>query len=206
MPTIVIVPVKSFALGKQRLSGVLDPATRAALGRGLAEHVATTVVSVDLMPLIVTADADVAEWATLAGFPSVADPEQGLDVAADTGAAWARESGSNWIVLHSDLPLLSSSDISALEMPLDRSRPVIAPSSDGGTSAIGSSELVAFSFGISSFHRHLTMLDDPAIVATPGLLLDMDSPADLKAALSTPRGEWMRDLLPTSRAESILSP
>lgn len=195
VPTVAIIPVKSFVLGKQRLSSALDPTTRAGLGRRLAEHVATTAASADLVPLIVTADAEVAEWSTLTGFPSVPDPGDGLDQAAHAGVAWARTSKSTWMVLHSDLPLVTPSDLTALKVVLEEGHGVISPSADGGTSAIGSIDVVDFSYGVASFHRHLARLGDPAIVTRPGLLLDVDSPADLDAAASNPRGRWITDLI-----------
>lgn len=191
----MIIPVKSFAMGKRRLSGVVDAATRARLGRGLAGHVAATVAATGLTPLIVTADPDVAEWSTRAGFPSLPDPAAGLDEAARAGVEWVRSLSSPWMVLHSDLPLLSSGDVRALISTLDRDGGVIAPSSDGGTSAIGSREVIGFSFGASSFHRHLRRLGHPGVVTRPGLLLDVDSPADLLAAGATARGGWLADLV-----------
>ncbi|MFP3882766.1 MAG: 2-phospho-L-lactate guanylyltransferase [Actinomycetota bacterium] len=194
MPTVAVIPVKSFALGKQRLAGALDPERRAALARGLADHVATTVSDAGVMPLIVTADAQVAEWATRAGFPSVADPGVGIDAAASAGVAWADQTHSEWLVLHADLPLIDTGDITALSRML-KDGPVIAPSSDGGTSAIGTRGPRDFSFGPASFHRHLKMLPESSVVARPGLLLDVDSELDLQAAVSAPQGGWIRDLV-----------
>lgn len=194
MLTVAIIPVKSFALGKQRLAETLDPGRRAALARGLADHVATTVSDAGVMPLIVTADAHVAEWATRAGFPSVADPGVGLDAAASAGVAWADQANSEWLVLHADLPLIGADDIAVLSRALEDG-PVIAPSSDGGTSAMGARGHRDFSFGPASFHRHLKMLPDAEIVTRQGLLLDIDSGSDLNAAVSTPQGDWIRDLI-----------
>lgn len=192
MPTVVIIPVKSFALGKQRLAGALDPASRARLGHGLADHVATTAVSAGLLPVVVTADPEVAEWSVLSGFPSIPDPGAGLNAAASVGVEWAMESKSRWLVVHSDLPLVAQSDLLTLDGVIGRGENVLAPSADGGTSAIGSGAPIPFSFGVSSFHEHLTTLGDPVVVSTPGLLLDIDSPADLDAAMTTPRGTWLR--------------
>lgn len=194
MPTIAVIPVKSFALGKQRLASALDPGRRAALARGLADHVATTVSDAGVMPLIVTADAHVAEWATRAGFPSVADPGVGLDAAASAGVAWADQAQSEWLVLHADLPLIGADDITALLRAMEDG-PVIAPSSDGGTSAIGTRGPRDFSFGPASFHRHLKLLPDAEVLMRPGLLLDIDSGSDLEAAMSAPAGSWIRDLI-----------
>ena len=133
VPTVVIIPVKSFRLGKQRLASALDDAQRSRLGRALATHVAETVEEAGLLAMFVTGDPEVAAWATSSGFPSLPDPGQGLNAAAAAGVEWADRSRSTWIVLHSDLPLLQAEDLGALA---NTRTDVIAPSSDGGTSAI----------------------------------------------------------------------
>lgn len=195
MPTVVIIPVKSFRLGKQRLSDTLDDHSRETLGHALAGHTASAVEQAGLIPLIVTADPFVAEWATSSGFPSLADPGDGLNVAARSGVRWANASSSHWIVMHSDLPLLSSSDVSAVNQIVTEGRSVIAPSTDGGTSAIGSLGEFRFDFGVASFHRHLPRLPDACIVVRPGLALDVDSRNDLMVAANTPRGAWLHEVL-----------
>lgn len=164
------------------------------MAEALADHVASTAALAGLLPLIVTADGAVGEWATRAGFPSIGDPGDGLDAAARTGVEWAGASDSTWLVVHADLPLLSAADLEALAAPIDEG-PVIAPSSDGGTSAIGARGPADFAFGDSSFHRHVVMFPGSKVVTRPGLLLDLDSPDDLEAASSAPRGAWIKDLL-----------
>jgi len=199
MPGTVIIPVKSFALGKQRLSGVLDPEARARLGRALAGHVADTVAAAGRSPLIVTADTDVAAWAGDSGYLLVGDPGEGLSAAARAAVSWVAALSEPWLVVHSDLPWLAVEDMAALTGPLDDGGPVIAPSADGGTSAIGSRGDFAFHFGPSSFHRHLGELDNPSIVARPGLLLDIDAPGDLRAASNSERGAWLDGALRSHR-------
>lgn len=195
MPTVVIIPIKSFRLGKQRLSDALDDRRRQALGRALAGHTAGVVEDVNLLPLIVTADSQVAEWAIASGFPSLPDAGTGLTAAARVGTEWARAAKSRWIVLHGDLPLLSTSDVRALAEGLGAGHTVIAPSSDGGTSAIGAVGDFRFEFGVGSFRRHLPRLSDARVVVRSGLALDVDSPNDLVAAAATKRGAWLRDFL-----------
>jgi 2-phospho-L-lactate guanylyltransferase len=195
VPTVVIIPIKSFRLGKLRLSDALEDGRRHTLGRALAGHTAEVVEKTGLIPLIVTADPQVAEWATTSGFPSLPDSGAGLTGAATIGVEWARASGSRWIVLHGDLPLLSTSDVAAVAKPLSTGQAVIAPSSDGGTSAIGSDSEFRFEFGVGSFHRHLPRLPGAEIVVRTGLALDVDSPNDLAAAAASPRGTWLRDIL-----------
>ncbi|MFV1962329.1 MAG: NTP transferase domain-containing protein, partial [Acidimicrobiia bacterium] len=162
------------------------------LGRARATHVAETVEEAGMLAVFVTDDPEVAAWATSTGFPSLPDPGQGLNAAAAAGVEWAAQSSSIWIVLHSDLPLLQAEDLRVLA---DARTDVIAPSSDGGTSAISAGHSIEFAFGPASFHKHLPRLDSPRIVARLGLLLDIDSPADLSSGLSHPRGRWMRTAL-----------
>lgn len=191
MPVIAIIPVRSFRLGKQRLAGSIDTERRERLGRALAGHVAVVSEGAGLLPLIVTTDPGVAAWATASGFPSLPDPGEGLDAACRAGAEWASESRSRWLVLHADLPLLTERDLEELVGPIDSGGDVIAPSSDGGTSAISAGRAIDFAFGEASFHAHLPRLTRPTIVARPGLLQDLDSPNDLEAALRHPAGAWL---------------
>lgn len=195
MPTVVIIPIKSFRLGKQRLSTALDDERRQILGRALAGHTAGVVEAVGLLPLVVTADSQVAEWATRMGFPSLPDSGTGLTDAARVGTEWARATQSRWLVLHGDLPLLTPSDVRAVTDPIGDGHQVIAPSSDGGTSAIGANGEFRFEFGVGSFHRHLPRLVDARVVVRTGLALDVDSPDDLIAAAATMRGAWLREVL-----------
>lgn len=193
MPTIAVIPVKSFSGGKLRLSPVIDDGQRMALGQALATHVAETAANCDLLPLIVTSDSEVATWAATAGFPSQPDPGTGLNGAAASGAHWAKEAASRWLIVHADLPLLTDDDLFAVSS-LDGN--VIAPSSDGGTSVLSAVETIEFAYGTASFHRHLPRLRSPTVVARPGLLHDVDSPADLESALHHPNGSWLGEFLP----------
>lgn len=194
MPTVVVIPVKSFSLGKQRLADALTPGQRAKLGKAMVEHVSNVVAESDLIPVLVTADPDVATWAAGRGIPSIPDRGDGLSVAATQGVDWAMRSGSRWLILHSDLPMLTPVDLKAFAAAAD-SGDAIAPSSDGGTSAISSTDAIEFAFGAGSFHRHLGKLSSPSVVARHGLLHDIDSPADLAAARIHPLGRWIEGVL-----------
>lgn len=195
MPTVAVIPVKSFRLAKQRLAEALDPGRRESLGRALAEHTATAAESAGLTPLIVTADPEVAGWATGIGFPSLPDPDSGLNAAADTGAKWAVSAGLPWVVLHSDLPLLAESDLTDLLTMSEDGDSFLAPSADGGTSAIGSTGAFDFSFGPGSFHRHLARLPSARIVVRTGLAHDVDAPNDLRTAMTSERGGWLVEVV-----------
>jgi 2-phospho-L-lactate guanylyltransferase len=192
---VAVVPVKSFETGKERLAVALDASSRQSLARAMAAHVVTTVEGSGLLPVVVTDSRQVAEWAALRGLPTVADPGDGLSVAAEAGISWAEASESQWLVLHADLPLLAAGDIEALVTPLRADLQPIAPSADGGTSALGGGEHMSFSYGAASFHRHLPRLRSPRVVVTSGLAHDVDTPEDLAAAREHPRGAWLEHAL-----------
>ncbi len=194
MPTVAVIPVKSFSAGKQRLATAISPSARSSLGKAMVAHVSDVVVTAGLIPVLVTADAEVAMWATGKGIPSIPDPGEGLDAAAMAGARWAATSNSSWMILHADLPLLSVADIHRF-MTVSTGGEAIAPSSDGGTSAIMSPRQLDFAFGPGSFSKHLARMAAPTVVALTGFLHDLDSPIDLESARTHPRGQWIETAL-----------
>lgn len=195
MPVTVVIPIKSFTSGKARLAPAIDETARARLSRALAGHVTAAVEASGRTPLVVTGDADVAQWAGASGYTVVDDPGAGLSAAARVGVSLAVDRSQPWLVLHSDLPWLTAGDVGAVARPVEAGGSVLAPSADGGTSAIGASGPITFQFGPSSFHHHLATLREASIVARPGLLLDVDDPADLRAVLESPRGAWLDEAL-----------
>lgn len=195
MPVVAIVPVKSFELGKGRLSSSLTQEQRRVLGMGFTERTVTVAEESGLIPLVVAGDPAVTEWALLSGIPSIHDTGEGLNKAAASGVEWAELSSAHWMILHSDLPLLSTDDLKTASDLLEGGRPVLAPSSDGGTSMVGGVGPRSFSYGPGSFFRHLARDPDSAILTTPGLLHDVDSPNDLEAVMGQPGGQWVARLI-----------
>jgi 2-phospho-L-lactate guanylyltransferase len=195
VPVVAIVPVKSFHLGKGRLAEILTPQQRLRLGQAFAERTVEIAESADLIPVVVAGDPSVAEWALLRGIPSIADPSQGLSAAAAEGVSWARMSHSGWIVVHADLPLLTKGDLVEPRSIVESGRVVLSPSADGGTSIFGGVAEASFAYGPGSFARHLANNPESQVVASLGLLHDVDSTNDLEAARAHPRGSWIEGAL-----------
>ena len=82
----MVLPIRSFLLGKARLASVLGDDARADLGRRLADRVADAVG--DLPTIVVTSAPEVDAWATARGYTVLADPGS-LDEAAARGAEQA---------------------------------------------------------------------------------------------------------------------
>ncbi len=189
MSVIAGVPVKGFDLSKSRLD--LDSATRAELARRLATHTVNTLRDAGLVVVVATGHPSVEEWAARLGVETL-DDQGSLDRAARRIVDRAGE--QPWMVCHADLPLLHPTDLAPVIAALDTGRPVISPSTDGGTTLLGHQGAdIEFAYGPASFHRHLPQLLDPLIVIGPGFGLDLDSADDLAAASAHPRGRWLTE-------------
>lgn len=189
---LVALPIRSFRDAYRRLAGSYGPDERAALALALASHTAGTVLRAGVKPHVVTSAKEVREWALAEGHRVVADPPGGgLDGAAEEAVRLA--GGRPWLILHADLPCLSPDEVVlALETAQSGER-VLAPSYDGGTSALGGRGRYPFRYGAASFHRHLPAGPPPRVITSLGFLLDIDRPQDLAAAARHPRGAWLAE-------------
>lgn len=196
MPVVFGVTVKSFTHAKRRLAGVLDDAQRHHLARALAERTIAAAKEASTV-LVVAADEHVAAWAVQHGAEAVLDGGTGLDAAADHVVRWAARTRAGWIVCHADLPLLSADDLAPAIAAVEAGRDVIAPSKDGGTSLLGSTQVpFPFSYGPESFARHRALLADPLVLTPVGLTFDLDDPSDLVSATRVQAGVWLRNVVP----------
>lgn len=192
---VVGIPVKPFDDAKQRLSDVLGSSVRRRLGEELAAHTAGVVAAAGGLPLVLSADHEVTEWARTHGIEVLLDEGSSLDRAASAAVEWALTAERPWMICHADLPLLAADELAPAIRAVESGRTVLAPSSTGGTSLLGAQSGFRFSYGPGSFQRHLARAEDPAIVFAVGLALDLDEPSDLDAVLSHRRGSWLADVL-----------
>lgn len=189
-----IVPLKQGAYVKSRLSERLTETQRQRLSVWMAEQVIAALNAAESVGRVLL----VSETAGLAGeydwFPA---PGRGLNQDLEL----ARQSllKGPYLIVHGDLPLLAADDIEALTDAAERSGCAIAPDQAGsGTNALAIRDDMSFplQFGEESFSRHAACA--PAgwcCVQRPGLSLDVDSPEDLEAALSSPKGPAIGFLL-----------
>jgi 2-phospho-L-lactate/phosphoenolpyruvate guanylyltransferase len=185
-PAAVVVPIRSFAGGKQRLGPPLDARQRAALLRTMAERV---VLAAGPLPVaVVTGAREVRAWA--ATFPlALLDDPGTLDEAAAAGVRWAAEQGiARAVIAHADLPLA----ISLAPLARDGSRPLVTAvpcHRDDGTPVLSVPTAVPFSFayGPGSFRRHAAEARRRRlgfrVVRDPSLAYDVDVPADMAGVL-----------------------
>jgi 2-phospho-L-lactate guanylyltransferase len=179
----IVVPIRSFTLGKARLASHVPPSARAALAREMADRVVDAAGPRSVV--VVSSARDVVAWARRRGLHDVADPGT-LDGAADAGRARVRDLGlPRVVVAHADLPLVTSLD--AL-VPADApgAAILVACHRDDGTPVIGlpTDAPFAFSYGPGSFRRHLGEAHrcglEVRVVVDAALSFDVDVPADLE--------------------------
>lgn len=192
MPVLAAVPIKRFYVAKRRLSPVLSAEARSRLGRDLAARTMDAVAAAGVEVVALAGDEEVAAWVKERGREPMVDPGGGgLDGAAVSAAARAAAEGREWLIVHADLPLLTSEDILVAVDGLSQGGWPIAPSDDGGTSLIGGRDEFRFSYGPGSFRRHLARLPHPRVVVRRAFSLDLDGPSDYAAARRAHGGGWL---------------
>jgi 2-phospho-L-lactate guanylyltransferase len=195
---LAAIPIKPFGVAKRRLAGTLDASARSRLGRTIAARTAAAAADAGALVAVVTGDSGVATWAQARGLLVLAEDRgdrRGLDGAADVVIREAERAGSPWAVIHADLPLVTPADFRPL-FELARSHTVLVPSYNGGTNVIAGPETeFTFSYGPSSFHRHIAANPHSVVRAHPHLALDLDTGTDLATALALPSGAWLRELI-----------
>ncbi len=195
---IIAVPLKPFGLAKARLASAFDGAERECLGRRTAAHTLETIHEAFGSVWVVTSDAEVSAWAASRGANLIEEvPGGGLNGAAARVVEAA--AGGRWMVVHADLPLLRPRDIADAWEEIPAPGLLLAPSHDGGTSVLGGSiPWSGFAYGPGSFRRHLGRARrlPTRVMARSGFLLDIDSPADYRAAADSRAGSWLAGRVP----------
>jgi len=179
-PTAVMIPIRSLATGKLRLSAVYDQAARANLIATMAKTVVQAACGLDV--LVVHDSPEVASWANEMGAMDLRPSKPGLNHAISAGRDHLHSLGySRVIVAHADLP--HARDL----RPIDRGTGIaIVPDRHGdGTNVMCLPTDIDFSFayGPGSFASHLAIARqlelEPDIIDSPELSWDIDHPDDL---------------------------
>lgn len=183
-----IVPVKAPEQSKTRLRAVMTDAERTDLVSRLLRHVIGTI----------RGTPSVAETCLLGpphsgdafGLTTLDDPGRDLNAALAGALRHIDENVTRLIILPADLPQLTGDDVDALA-DADHETICIAPDRAGaGTNGLSlplpAARNFAFHFGPGSFAQHRRECDrlglNARIVRSDGLELDVDEPADLRAA------------------------
>jgi 2-phospho-L-lactate guanylyltransferase len=175
MSWTAIVPVKQGSARKSRLADLLSPKDRNRLSETLVAHVLDALrAAPSIGRIIILSSAphrEAAEWHR--------DLGRGMNAELAAMPLMRR-----LLVVHGDLPLVTSADIEAL---IDAAGKGIAIAPDrhrSGTNALAIADgPFAFAFGEDSCRRHVAAAGDQAVLLDrPGLSIDIDTPDDLAFA------------------------
>ena len=201
----VVVPAKRLGIAKTRLRPVTDglDVAHADLVLALLADTVAAAVACPLVAevLVVTDDPAAAEVVRGLGARTVADvPDRGLNPALEHGARSV--TGLAVAALSSDLPALRPGELAAaLTSAADHERAFVADAHGTGTTlltAVGSR--LDPRFGPGSAEAHRASGASPLRGNWPGLLHDVDTDADLRAALALGAGPRTRALAVHLRA------
>jgi len=184
-----VVPVKSFARAKARLSPALSAAERASLSHTLFQHIIGTLRACRAVSnTMVATDCDEVERLARDSGAYVIRDEPGASLACVVDAAVARCRGRGAtavLVAMADLPFVEPRDIEKILQLPTRAPLIAAPDTESkGTNALLLRDLsIATQFGrADSFARHLALAPRAVSYHCDGLALDIDEPRDLRAA------------------------
>ncbi len=190
MPTLAILPIKSFAEAKQRLATQLNPGPRRALAEAMFSDVLVALrrsSAVDEV-IVVTRDNAAQQIAGGYGASVLDDDEQGHSAAAEVGIRAALQDGKDRVILvPGDCPMLDPDELDGLlARAVTPPSALVVPDRHGtGTNALVLSppDSLAPSFGPGSCERHVSSARAQGtaseVVEVPSLAIDVDTPEDL---------------------------
>lgn len=206
---IALVPMKPLARAKERLASVLSAEERRALSVAMLGDVVAACGVLD-QTWVVCSDEEAAEVARVHGARAVPDPTpgDGLNASMNEVTEQARAAGATGVlVVSADCPCVTTEDVKAMS-PGDGI--ALGPNRYGtGTNALWRMppDRIPLFFGPNSRRAHQGLAFARgipcAIVARPGIALDVDTPADLEAARATagPATRGLLDALGYPRGE-----
>lgn len=182
MTWLAVIPLKGSGERKTRLADRLDAAARRKLSQRLFDHVAGVLRG---HPAI----SDVALLSDMrpGGWEGTFFLDRGRGLNAELSSLVETVKSGPLLVIHADLPLITSQDVAALLAAAGQGCAIAPDRAGSGTNALALRDpaVFAFAFGAGSCARHAEASNGHArIVMRPGLGLDIDTPEDLDAAIA----------------------
>jgi len=207
-----LVPVKALPRAKSRLLPHLGRGGVEALQIAMLTDVVTALRGVPELTrvAVVTPDVDVAKAAEAAGAEALLRADPGLNQAIEGASAeLAPGPGDGVLVVLGDVACARSEELGELVRSVSSPGVALAPSGDGGTSALLRlpRDVIAAGFGPQSARVHRERAQAAGVSyresALPSLAVDVDEPEDLDALRrSGAAGPHTRALLALLDAES----
>jgi len=206
-----VVPVKALTASKSRLLPELGQSELAELAVAMLEDVLGALLATPALDrvAVATPDARVAEAARALGAEALHGPDPGLNAAIDAAASKLHLGADEpFLVVLGDVAGARAEELQALFDALEELRSggepavVLAPSRDGGTSALlrVPHDAIPSRFGAQSAARHREAAAESGVayreLPLPSLDLDLDRAEDVELFLAADvEGKRTRELL-----------
>ena len=197
MRGILLIPVKSLTIAKQRLASALDQERRSQLAEAMLRDVMTAAAGVrDRIDVaLVTGDSRACALADEFNFLVIDDPRNESETAAiEMATAWCEQRGyDTTIVVPGDIPLITSDELQRVLDAAPAEGAVFVPAYDRrGSNCIlrRPASIIPLRFGNDSFLPHCEAMQKSGkplvILEMPGIGLDIDNPHELDLLLQRP--------------------
>lgn len=194
MNGILLIPFKSLATAKQRLSEALDQRQRSAFAEAMLRDVMTAAAGVKARVdvALVTGDTRAQAMATAFGFVVIEDSRNESETAAiEMATAWSEERGyDTTVVIPGDIPLITAQELHCVLDAAPDEGAVFVPAYDRrGSNCIlrRPASLIPLRFGNDSFQPHCGAMQrtgkELVILELAGIGLDVDNPHELDLLL-----------------------
>lgn len=188
-----VIAVKNLERAKSRLADELPPGDRSRLVLAMLSDTVSAALSAGVGSVtVVTPDPGVAAAVRALGCVAHPDPAAGSDLlnaalADGAAAVRARNGAVDLLALQADLPALRPDELAdALAAAPATGRALVSDHTGHGTAALivrdGTAPLAPL-FGPDSARRHVDSGAKDLVGDWPGLRLDVDTAADLRAAV-----------------------
>ena len=203
--TLALVPVKALSAAKTRLVAHLDRPRVERLSIAMMGDVLEALQGVEALReiAVVTPDSEVARAAASHGARPLLRDDPGLNASIEAACReLAPSPDASALVVLGDVAAATSRELAQLIGALSGPGVALAPSADGGSSALLRTpfDAIPARFGPDSAKRHRDEAQRAALpyreLSLPGLALDIDVAEDLvRAAASPSLGPRTRTLL-----------
>lgn len=213
----IVIPVKRFALAKNRLNTVLTSAERESLAQVMLNDVIRAVANARLVSgiLLVSNEMRAKYIVERVGGLFLKSIESGVSIAFKQASDWLLRHGQRTaFMIPSDIPTIESSEVDSLiaAHSAGKSVTIIPDRHYGGTNGliVSPPDIINYHFGSNSFSLHINAAEEvgikPTVKISQGVALDIDSQPDLYRLLTAEQSiETLDYLWDSGIAKRLLS-
>ena len=191
----ILIPVKAFKNSKNRLSSSLSNNQRITASKNLINRLSQNFIKLDQKVIIVTDDKDLKIKNTEIFFT-----ESALNDALGEAINSISHQANFVIIMHADLPLVVSTDLTELISLADKNIPFIVPDRHiSGTNALGLpiKKIDDLFFGKDSFKKFtdyfLNINQELTVIKNSNIAFDLDTSEDLDLLTLEQRNNLFKD-------------